>query len=70
MPESALRWVKASSSDHSGACVELAVDGDLIAVRDSKHPEVMIRYSRGVFSDFLQAVKRGEFDDITGLDPA
>ncbi|GGL11964.1 DUF397 domain-containing protein [Streptomyces flaveus] len=39
MPE--LKWIKSSHSEASGnACVEVAENGPLIAVRDSKHPEL------------------------------
>ncbi|GGS24962.1 hypothetical protein GCM10010252_75070 [Streptomyces aureoverticillatus] len=39
MPE--LKWLKSSYSEASGnACVEIAESGNLIAVRDSKHPEL------------------------------
>jgi hypothetical protein len=39
LPE--LIWLKSSYSEASGnACLEVAKNGPLIAVRDSKHPEL------------------------------
>ncbi|GAA2655922.1 DUF397 domain-containing protein [Streptomyces vastus] len=39
MPQ--LKWLKSSYSEASGnACVEVAENGSLIAVRDSKRPEL------------------------------
>ncbi|MFE9768567.1 DUF397 domain-containing protein [Streptomyces sp. NPDC005808] len=38
---SELKWLKSSYSEASGnACVEIAKNGSLIAVRDSKDPEL------------------------------
>ena len=37
---SSIEWRKASySTSNGGACVEVAVTGDTVAVRDSKDPE-------------------------------
>ena len=58
-----LLWIKAFSSYGSGACVELARDGDMIALRDSKNPGTApFRYTDREISAFLAGVKRGEFD--------
>ena len=44
-------------------CVEVAIDRDEVAVRDSKHPsEPMLRFSREEWSAFVAGVKAGEFD--------
>ena len=50
----------------TGACVEVAHDGDSVMIRDSKAPDVPPqRYTREEFAAFLAAVKSGEFDDLT-----
>ncbi|MFG2502561.1 DUF397 domain-containing protein [Streptomyces sp. NPDC048441] len=59
MPE--LKWVKSSHSEASGnACVEIAVFGDLIAVRDSKDAELaMATVGRGAWVQFTGALAKG-----------
>jgi hypothetical protein len=59
------RWIKAKSSLSNGACVELTIaDGDTILVRNSRHPEVCISYTRAELDAFFQGVKDGEFDNL------
>jgi hypothetical protein len=57
-----LQWVKSSRSVGVGACLELATDGDMIALRDSKVPDTVLHYTHTELSAFLWAAKRGEFD--------
>ena len=60
-----LTWIKASQSVASGACVELAATGDLIALRDSKNPGVTpFYYTQTEMRAFLDGAKRGEFDHL------
>jgi hypothetical protein len=60
-----LEWTKASLSLGSGACVELARAGDMIALRDSKHPATPpFLYSRAEIIAFLDGAKKGEFDHL------
>lgn len=60
-------WTKSSRSISTGACVEVAAVGDLIAVRDSKNPTVApLFYTLAEFDAFLFGVKRGEFDHLLG----
>ena len=58
------RWIKATKSIGTGACVELASDGDLIALRNSRQPNVEICYTRAEIDAFLDGAKRGEFDHL------
>jgi hypothetical protein len=67
MREPELRWVKAARSLSNGACVELARDGDLIALRNSRDPGTELRYTRDELAAFLDGARRGEFDHL--LDP-
>jgi hypothetical protein len=59
-------WIKASRSYGIGECVELAADGDLIALRDSKDPDVYLHFTRPEMAAFLDGVRRGEFDHLLG----
>lgn len=64
-------WIKARASMASGACVELAQVDDMIALRDSKNPEVApLYYTVAEITAFFDGVRKGEFDhllDIHGL---
>jgi hypothetical protein len=68
MPERALPWIKAWKSMADGACVELARDGGLIALRNSRRPDVVLHYTPAELAAFLDGARRGEFDHL--LDPA
>jgi hypothetical protein len=51
-----LTWRKSSRST-SGACVEVAVDGALVHMRDSKDPDgPSLTFDREVFRDFLHFI--------------
>jgi hypothetical protein len=62
-----LLWIKAFSSYGSGACVELARDGDMIALRDSKNPDVHLRFWPREIEAFIGGARRGEFDHLVRL---
>lgn len=59
-----LRWVKASRSLAANACVELAISGDAIVLRDSKNPGLHLTYTHAEIDAFLHGAKRGEFDHL------
>jgi hypothetical protein len=59
-----LRWVKASYSSSLGACVELAPHGDMIALRDSKSPDIHLHFTRVEIFAFIDGAKNGEFDHM------
>lgn len=59
----ALKFKKSTFSDQTGGCVEVARDGDLTLVRDSKDPTgPVLSYNRGEWDAFLRGAKAGEFD--------
>lgn len=61
-----VEWRKASFSNPSGNCVEVAAlpDGS-VAVRNSRQPEgPALVYTRAEIAAFLTGVRNGEFDDL------
>jgi hypothetical protein len=63
-PPKRLQWIKALRSMGANACVELARDGEMIALRDSKNPSVELWYTRVEIEAFLDGAKKGEFDHL------
>lgn len=61
-----LDWIKSSLCNASAACVELAVAGDMIAVRSSQRPDLHIYYTRAEISAWIDGAKRGDFDHLVG----
>jgi hypothetical protein len=60
-----LSWVKASFSNHNGACIEIASTTDKIAMRDSKDPGgPILVYTPIEFRAFLEGARNGEFDSL------
>jgi Domain of unknown function (DUF397) len=57
-----LRWVKARRSYATSSCVELAISGEMIALRDSKNPGVRLFYTQAEIAAFIDGAKNGEFD--------
>ena len=56
------RWWKSSYSS-IGGCVEVAMQGDEVAVRDSKDPEgPVLEFSRSEWATFLEGIRDGEFN--------
>jgi hypothetical protein len=60
------RWRKATPSNPSGACVEVApLPGGDVAFRNSRHPSgPALIYTQAEIAAFLTGVKNGEFDDL------
>jgi Domain of unknown function (DUF397) len=60
------QWRKATASNPSGACVEVApLPGGDVAFRNSRHPEgPALIYTRAEIAAFLTGAKAGEFDDL------
>jgi hypothetical protein len=62
--EAGLEWVKSSRNVGTGACIELASNGDMIVLRDSKNPDVHLAYTRAEITAFIYGAKSGEFDHL------
>lgn len=62
-------WRKSSFSAGNGQCVETASLVEGVAVRDSKDPSgPVLRFtSPAAWAAFLEGVKAGEFDDLSGV---
>lgn len=52
---------RSSSTCADGACVQVAMSGDEVLVRNSRQPSVITRHSRAEWDEFLAGVVRGEF---------
>ena len=64
MSRPTLVWRK-STFCANGACVEVAFDGDLVALRDSKNPELgAIQVTRAQWTDFVRGIQAEEFDRL------
>ncbi|MBM9510642.1 DUF397 domain-containing protein [Actinacidiphila acididurans] len=54
-----LSWQKSTYSQEQGDCVELAVIGGAVLLRESDNPAVVLRTSRANLADFLQVIRQG-----------
>jgi hypothetical protein len=59
-----LRWTKALRSVGTNACVELAADDDRVALRNSRDPDVVLRFTRDEMRAFLDGAAHHEFDHL------
>ncbi|MBQ1121916.1 MULTISPECIES: DUF397 domain-containing protein [Streptomyces] len=58
-------WRKSQRSVGDGNCVEVALAGGEVAVRNSRDPQgPALIYTPAEFAAFAQGVKDGEFDDL------
>jgi hypothetical protein len=66
MSEAEPKWIKSSASMANGACVELALDDPDVLLRNSRLPELHLRFTRAEIAAFLVGVRNDEFDDLIG----
>lgn len=58
-------WRKATASNATGSCVELARVGDAVALRNSRHPSgLVLTWDAAAVAAFVAAARTGEFDDL------
>lgn len=55
-----------SSFCAQGECVEVAVSGDAVLIRDSKDPGPVQVYSAAEFRALALGIRAGEYDDLIG----
>jgi len=62
-----LNWRKAKRSMSNGNCVEVALLGRSVAIRDSKDPRgPILSYPTGSWGSFIQDARTGKFDVSRG----
>jgi hypothetical protein len=61
-PKSA-KWRK-SSYCAGGECAEIAKDGEIILMRSTNAPRVVVKYTPEEYRALKLAIQSGEFDDI------
>jgi Domain of unknown function (DUF397) len=54
-------WQRSKSCE-SGACVEVAFAGGVVALRASKKPDKVVTFSRDQWKGFVADAKNGAFD--------
>jgi hypothetical protein len=60
-----MNWRRSSKPCESGACVEIASAGDVIAVRNSRSPDgPMLTFGRDAWADFVAKVKSGSLEFV------
>lgn len=59
-------WVKATASNTTNACVELAPHGELIALRNSREPDTILHFTKDEIQAFVSGARGGEFDRLVG----
>lgn len=65
MSSQSSNWIKASKSINLSACVELRRSGEVVELRNSRHPQaVMPALTQQEFEAFLDGAKKGEFDHL------
>ncbi len=56
-------WFKSSRSSGNGACVEVAIVPEVVAVRDSKDLQgPILQFRAPAWQDFIVSVRAGGFD--------
>lgn len=50
-------------SCESGACVEIAVQGEAVMMRSSQIPEAIVSFTRAEWQEFLVQAKQGLLDE-------
>jgi hypothetical protein len=57
-------WRKGSRCGN-GECVEVALEGGAVLVRNSRRPDNVLEFTLSEWAVFAQGMQAGEFDDLT-----
>ncbi|GAA1089269.1 MULTISPECIES: DUF397 domain-containing protein [Streptomyces violaceusniger group] len=57
-------WRKSSYSADASNCVNVAADGNGIALRESDAPDVILTTTPAVLRAFIRGAKAGDFDRV------
>ncbi|MFD9684816.1 DUF397 domain-containing protein [Kitasatospora sp. NPDC059088] len=60
-----LNWQKSSYSNDQTNCVEIASAGELVYLRESDDPSIVVTTTRTKLNAWIQGAKAGEFDHFT-----
>lgn len=61
-PTDALIWRRPRAASADAECVEMAHDSDEYVMRNSKHPDVVLRFTQAEIDAFFAGAVAGEFD--------
>lgn len=56
-----MNWIKSSTCE-SGSCVEVLIVEDLVSVRNSHDTDPEVCFTINEWAEFIEAIRRGEFD--------
>ncbi|MFH9350456.1 DUF397 domain-containing protein [Kitasatospora sp. NPDC017646] len=62
-----LNWQRSSFSEDSADYIEIASEGDLVYLRESNNPELVVTTTRTKLNAWILGAKDGEFDHFVGL---
>lgn len=65
MGDRKIGWKRVFRCYGLGECIELAVDGQMVLMRDSKNTHgPYLRFTRAELAAFIEGIRRGEFDEL------
>ncbi|MEU4118216.1 DUF397 domain-containing protein [Kitasatospora sp. NPDC028055] len=62
-----LNWQRSSFSVGEANYLEIASAGDLVYIRESDHPDLVVTTTRVKLNAWILGAKDGEFDHFVGL---
>ncbi|MGW3042568.1 DUF397 domain-containing protein [Kitasatospora sp. NPDC001159] len=62
-----LNWQRSSFSGTNTNCLEIASEGDLVYIRESDNPDLVVTTTRTKLNAWILGAKDGEFDHFVGL---
>ncbi|MFE5582679.1 DUF397 domain-containing protein [Kitasatospora sp. NPDC056531] len=62
-----LNWQRSSFSGEKTNCLEIASEGELVYIRESDNPDLVVTTTRTKLNAWILGAKDGEFDHFVGL---